>query len=108
MIASLYQSTSACSGKPLPPGPISVSPCKAGQNPSLYEVTTVESHCASNSKSVTELIPAAERPVQVGFATESHIDPSGFVRPHCRSAQAGFIIFENEKARACDNPHNVL
>src|ERR1019366_244 len=47
MIASLYQSTSRFNGKPLPPGPIAVPPCKAGQHASLYEVTTEEESVAT-------------------------------------------------------------
>src|SRR5450756_3250904 len=68
MIASLYQSTSRFSGKPLPPGPIAVPPCKAGQRASLYKVTTAEPYSAPNAGSVIEIVVALQ--TQTGYCMQ--------------------------------------
>src|SRR5450755_2462329 len=47
MIASLYQSTSRLSCKPLPPRPRSAPLCKAGRHASLYEEATEEGSVAT-------------------------------------------------------------
>jgi hypothetical protein len=47
-----------------PPGSRSVPPCKAGQQASLYDVTTAGSCCAPNARSVIQIDSAAPSRIQ--------------------------------------------